>query len=205
MTPSPTIDGDCAPTRAQIQRRTGRRTLLLLALVCVVPVAASYLAYYVWPPAGRVNHGELLAPTALPGGTLAGVGGQGDFASDELVGRWTLLYAGPAACDADCAAMLYLTRQSRLAQGQEMERVARLWLVTDAGVPPEPVLAAQAGIRVARAVPAWLAQLPNAEAGRDAYLIDPLGQVMMRFPAGSDPRGVIRDLQRLLKYSALGR
>lgn len=187
------------------RRRAGRRTLLLLAFVCVLPVAASYIAYYVWQPAGRANYGELLTPAALPAQVLPGLAGQGDFAHRELLGQWTLLYAGPAACEAACADMLYLMRQSRLAQAKEMERVARLWLVTDRGEIAPARLSAHAGLRIARAVPEWLVHLPAAEAGRHVYLVDPLGNVMMRFPADADPRRVIKDLQRLLKYSGLGR
>ena len=75
--------------------RRGRRTLLLLALVCLLPVLASYLAFYVWPPQGRVNHGRLIGPLALPAGTLAGAGGQPALAHEEFEGRWTLLVLAP--------------------------------------------------------------------------------------------------------------
>lgn len=188
-----------------VQRRAGRRTLLLLAFVCVLPVVASYLAYYVWQPSGRSNYGELLEPRPLPDGPLAGRAGQGDLARSELLGKWTLVFAGPAVCDAACADRLYLMRQSRLAQAKEMERVARLWLVTDGANPAPETLSAHDGLRVARATPDWLARLPGADAGQHVYLVDPLGNVMMRFPADADPRRVIKDLQRLLKYSGLGR
>ncbi|NMG44925.1 hypothetical protein GPA22_14455 [Aromatoleum toluvorans] len=187
------------------QTRAGRRTLALLAFVCVLPVAASYFAYYVWQPEGRTNYGELLVPAALPDAVLPGVAGQPDFARSELDGRWTLLFAAPGTCDRACAEALYAMRQSRLAQGEEMDRVARLWLVSDAATPADDLLAPHAGLRLARATPAWLERLPGAERGRHVYLVDPRGSVMMRFPENADPRRVVKDLQRLLKYSALGR
>ncbi|MBD5802916.1 hypothetical protein AZOA_23490 [Azoarcus sp. Aa7] len=190
---------------AVARTRAGRRTLALLAFVCVLPVLASYFAYYVWQPEGRANYGELLVPASLPDAALPGVAGQPDVARKELEGRWTLLFAASAACDRTCADALYLMRQSRLAQGEEMERVARLWLVSDAATPAGELLAAHDGLRLARATPAWLAQLPAAERGRHVYLVDPRGSVMMRFPENAEPRRVIKDLQRLLKYSALGR
>ena len=187
------------------QTRRGRITLVLLALACVVPVAASYLAYYVWPPQGRVNYGELLPPAPLAELELAGVADQPALMRADLAGRWTLLYAGPGACEAPCEAALYAMRQSRLAQANEMERVARVWLITDGAAPRGALLAAHDGLRVARAEAAWLAQLPGAGSGRHIYLVDPLGNVMMRFPEQADAKGVIKDLQRLLKYSGLGR
>lgn len=193
------------PPGVETATRAGRRTLVLLAFVCALPILASYFAYYVWQPEGRTNYGELMVPASLPDTALPGVAGQPDFARRELDGRWTLLFAAPGACDRVCTDALYLMRQSRLAQGEEMDRVARLWLVSDAATPAGDLLAPHAGLRLARATPAWLARLPDAERGRHVYLVDPRGDVMMRFPDNADPRRVVKDLQRLLKYSALGR
>ncbi len=187
------------------RRRRGRLTLALLALVCVAPVLASYLAYYVWPPGGRVNHGALLTPAPLPEAVLPGMAGQPALDREDLRGHWTLLYVGTGACGGPCEAALYTMRQARLAQADEMERVERVWLVTDAERPPASVLERHDGLRVAQAADAWLAQLPGATAGAHIFLVDPLGNVMMRFPDPADPKGVLRDLQRLLKYSPLGR
>lgn len=202
MTSSTAIDQG-APAAARAG--SARRTLFLLVLVCVVPVAASYLAFHLWPPQGRVNYGSLLAPAPLPPAWLDGAAGQPALARGELDGRWTLLYAGPGGCERACEAALYLMRQARLAQGKEMERVARLWLVTDAAAPPPALLEAHPGLRMARANEQWLARLPGAHTGQHVFLVDPLGNPMMRFPPEADPKGVIRDLQRLLKYSQLGR
>jgi hypothetical protein len=186
-------------------RGTGRLTLAALALVCTLPVAASYFAYYVWPPQDRVNYGELIPPARLPDGELAGLAGQPPLTRAALNGRWTLVYAGPGGCDAGCEHALYALRQSRLAQGKEMARVERLWLVTGDAEPPPRVLGGHDGLRVARADPSWLASLPAAGQDPQLFLVDPLGNAMMRFPQQADIRLVIKDLQRLLKYSPLGR
>lgn len=197
--------GPSVPARKRV-----RRTLILLTIVSVLPVAASYFAFYLWQPQGRVNHGDLLRPTALPLNGLPGVGGQGGFARAELEGKWTLLVAAPADCDAACSRVLYVSRQARLAQAKELPRVGRLFLVKGAGEPATDLLQRHEGLRVARADAGWLAALPGADAaGAQLYLIDPLGNVMMRFSDDIDTirsaRGVTKDLQRLLKYSALGR
>ena len=188
-----------------MKQRNARFTLAALVLVCTLPVAASYFAYYVWQPQGRVNYGELISPTAMPDAALAGVAGRPPLARKTLNGRWTLVYAGPGACDAQCERALYALRQSRLAQGEEMERVERLWLVTDDAEPPAALLGPHDGLRLARADASWLARLPDATRGVHVFLIDPLGNVMMRFPEQTDIKRIIKDLARLLKYSALGR
>jgi len=108
----------------------------------------------------------------------------------------------PAACDAYCERKLYIARQVRRAQGKDMERIERLWVITDAGKPRADVLAATEGTRIARNE-----NLSGGFPGNTAeyiYLIDPLGNLMMRFPRDPDPAQVIKDLQRLLKYSRFG-
>ncbi|APR03537.1 hypothetical protein [Thauera chlorobenzoica] len=231
---SPTLPlPDAEPLRPlpPAARRRARRTLLLLAVVCVLPVVASYLMFYLWPPQGRVNHGTLLEPAPLPATVLDGAGGQPALARAELEGRWTLLLAAPAACDAACTRALYVMRQARLAQAREMARVGRVWLITDGGEPaaealfsavsgtspgPSPGTASGTasgtspadGLRLARADAAWLEALAPAAPGT-IYLVDPRGQRMMRFDDTSGrtaaAQALSRDLQRLLKYSALGR
>lgn len=192
-------------------RRRARRTLLLLALVCVLPVLASYFMFYFWQPQGRVNNGALLPLTPLPQSGLPGLGGQPALTRAEVEGRWTLVVAAPAACDAACARALYVSRQARIAQAKEMERVGRLWLVSDGAEPAAdhlPGASVADELRIARPDAAWLAALSQGAPG-SIHLVDPLGNVMMRFDDRTDAtaaaRALTKDLQRLLKYSALGR
>lgn len=179
--------------------RKARLTLAALVTVCVLPVVASYLAFYVWPPSGRSNYGALVTPTPLPDGALATPGG-GAFARDDIKGFWTYVVVAPAACDAACRQALYLTRQVRTAQAQEADRVARVWLLSDGGAPDAALLAEHPELMVARADSRWLAQL-DGQAMAQVWLADPRGQVMMRYPAELDPKGMLKDLARLLKYS----
>lgn len=173
-------------------KRNGRLTLGLLALVCALPVAASYLAYYVWQPQGQVNYGELLEPLPLPAELAS--------AAAPLRGRWALVY-GSRGCDAACEQALYFMRQVRTAQGEHMERVERLWLRAAPEAPRPELLAEHPGLRVVGVEAPVLAALPSSER---VLLLDPLGNVMMRFPAEPDPKRMIRDLTRLLKYSRIG-
>ncbi len=185
--------------------RSAKRTLALLALVCTLPVLASYFMFYVWKPQDRVNYGELVTPVLLPELTLSAPEGMPPLKRDNLIGQWTLVYVGTGECAEACQSALYAMRQSRMAQAREFERVSRLWLITDAAVPGESVLAAHTDLQVAYAANDWLAAMPDAHLGVHFYLVDPLGHVMMRFPEQADIKGVIKDIKRLLKYSALGR
>lgn len=194
-----------APEPPQGMSRSAKRTLIALAVVCTLPVIASYLAFYVWKPQDRVNYGELITPTLLPDVSLPVPEGMPPVSRATVEGTWTLVYAGPGACGESCASAIYAMRQTRVAQRRDMERVSRLWLVTDQAAPAREVLAAHGDMHVAQADPQWLAAMPGAEQGVHFYLVDPLGYVMMRFPEQADIKRVIKDLERLLKYSALGR
>jgi hypothetical protein len=107
------------------------------------------------------------------------------------------------ACGARCERKLYFMRQVRRAQGKEMPRVARLWLVTDKVAPRAEVLSAIEGTLVVPA-PAGLDFPAEQSVSDHIYLVDPLGNLMMRFPREADPSRVIKDIQRLLRASSFG-
>lgn len=185
-------------------QRSAKLTLTALILVCTLPVVASYVTFYFWQPSDTMNYGELIGPTALPPARNAGLDGQPDVDLGAVQGRWALVYAGSGRCGEECAAALYAMRQTWLAQGEEMRRVDRLWLLTDDSAPAPDQLTDQRGLKVAQAAPEWLTALPEVAKEGHIYLVDPLGNVMMRFPAQPDVKRMIKDLQRLLKYSRLG-
>lgn len=180
--------------RAEAPRR-GRTKLALLALFFAAPVALAWLAYRLdWAPGTTSNYGELITPARPLAGEPLGA----------LRGKWVLVTFDAAACDAYCEKKLYFMRQVRRAQGKDQGRVERLWLLTDAGAPRAPLLAAIEDTRVARAgeLPA---QFPAQGALADhIYVVDPLGNLMMRYPRDPDPSRMLKDLQRLLKVSGLG-
>lgn len=175
--------------------RRGRAQLLLLGAAFVLPLALAALAYWLgWAPGATSNYGELLAPPR----PLAGP------PFDALRGRWVLVSFDAAACDAYCERKLYFMRQLRRAQGKDQERVERLWVLIDAGEPRAPLLAAVEGTRLARD-PSLAARFPASASHADhIYVIDPLGNLMMRYPRDPDPSRMLKDLQRLLRLSQVG-
>jgi cytochrome oxidase Cu insertion factor (SCO1/SenC/PrrC family) len=190
------------------QRRAeprGRRTLLIIVAIGLAPIVASYAAYYWFTPSKRVNYGELLATAPAP--ILAGKRDDGGpFTLDELRGKWVLLIASRAGCDENCARALYATRQARTIQGREQDRVVRLLLQPTAAPRLAPELAAaHPGLVVVNVVPRELGQLPlGTETTPDVLLLDPRGNLVLRYGADPDIRGLANDLQRLLKASQIG-
>jgi hypothetical protein len=187
-----------------LRRRRARRTLLLLALVCAAPVVASYVTYYWLHPAAHVNYGELLA---RPAPDIAGVTeGGAAWSLASLRGHWILLVDADVACDAHCERALYATRQTRTMQGREQERVVRVLLQPADALPLDPALRAQhPGLIVARADPAqWTPPSALGAATPGIVLVDPLGNLVLRYPADPDVRRVAKDLERLLRASRIG-
>lgn len=188
------------PVRPAPAPRASRRPLVLIALVCLAPIVASYLAYYAFHRDRHVNYGTLVArpAPAFAGTTLDGK----PFSLADFKGRWLMLAAAPAACDATCEAALYATRQARTMTGRERDRVARAWLVTDDAPVADALRAGQPDLDIARAPPDALAAWPR---GGDAiYLVDPLGNIVLAWPREPDIKALANDLTRLLRASQIG-
>jgi cytochrome oxidase Cu insertion factor (SCO1/SenC/PrrC family) len=184
---------------------TPRSKLLILFGVFAVPVVAAYLAYFGWRPAGHSNYGELIKATPLQQTGGQALDGR-PSSLDALHGEWVMVHVGPGQCDADCAQQLYMMRQVRIALGKDQSRFERLWVVTDNATPDAALLADHPGLHVWRpAEAAFVEQFPAANDRTDhIYVVDPLGNLMLRFPAQPDSKGMMKDLKLLLKASQIG-
>ncbi|HEX6827969.1 MAG TPA: cytochrome C oxidase subunit I [Burkholderiales bacterium] len=182
-----------------------QRSLLLLFAVFAVPLALAYGVYYLWPPSGHVNYGELISPRPVPDAALRDLDGRA-FSLARLRGKWLLVQWDSGACAESCRQKLYLMRQARLAQGKDKDRVERVWLLEDGRQPAPQVVSDNAGTWIVDAGGSGLQQyFPAPGAPRDhVYLVDPLGNVMLRFPADPDGRRMVKDLARLLRVSRAG-
>ena len=173
--------------------KRGRLKFALLGAFFVVPVLVSTLAWWLdLVPGSRANYGTLIAPRLLKP------------LPPEIRGKWVMVQFAGGACGAGCERKLYLMRQVRRAQGKEMTRIERLWLLTDAVAPRAELLAAIEGTVLASAG-ALAAQFPAERSVTEhVYLVDPLGNLMLRFPRDPEPARVIDDLKRLLRVSGFG-
>jgi hypothetical protein len=197
---------DQAGAGAVVNAKTGRWKLLGLALVCVAPVVASYLTYYVIRPEGRRNYGELIDPQRpLPSITVVNAAGQ-TLPLAALKDQWLLISVADSACAESCQEHLLLQRQLRETLGREKDRLDWVWLRTGETPLTEPLRQATAAAQVlqidAQALAAWLAPAAGQKIEDHLYVVDPLGNWMMRFPANIDPKQAKRDLDRLLRASA---
>lgn len=196
-----------------IQKKSNRIVLIFLFVVFALPAAVATLMYVTgWRPSSTGNHGELIQPARfIEDRAMQSIDGK-PVKFSELQGKWTMVYFDTAACPEECVKQLYTMRQTHIAQGKDQDRVQRIFILTDAiaadALPAK--LTDYPDMRVLTGEKTVLAKLTQ-DFGMDAlaemdkrsiYLLDPMGNLMMRHVPGTDPAGLRKDLVRLLKYSS---
>ena len=218
-TPSPRSQQARKPTAAKPMRgqpngkgswERGRWILLLLAIVCAAPIAVSYFMYYVVKPSGgSTSYGTLVEPQRPIPESLVVTGEDGKpLKLDTLRGHWLLISVDDTACDKACVTKLYFMRQIRAAQGPERERVVEVWLRTGAGNVADVIQKAYPDTNMLLADPAqvsaWLPTANGTKVTDHIYMVDPNGNLMMRFPKDPNPSKIKGDVTKLLKWSSIG-
>jgi hypothetical protein len=207
-------------TQPRELRARNLRTLAALAALFVLPLLISFWMYYAsdWRPAGRVNHGLLISPARpLPEVHLPRVS-LGEPGEPQTAGgsgqrtlfrqQWSLVYIGSGSCDESCRQALYVMRQTRLSLNNDMTRVARVFLASGACCVREFLAREHAGLIVLDATGPegmrLLREFPSAGREHSLFIVDPLGNLMMSYDAGQSPKGLLQDLQKLLRLSHIG-
>ncbi len=190
-----------------------RRQIYILIGAFFAPLALAFILYYGLDvrPHGSTNKGDLIRPpVTLPEVELPGMADQ-KLAADALRGKWSMVYVGDGACDDRCREALTLMRQSRLALGDEMSRVQRVFLVSNNCCDQAYLDAEHDGLLLGRidnpAGRTLLQTFPDAAGASTAgriYLVDPLGNLMMKYEPDAPQKGLLEDLKKLLKLSHIG-
>ena len=193
-----------APVRAQASNSPRLMLLLLAALFFLPFVVGSGLFWLDWRPAKFANHGELVQPPrALPENGLRRIDGS-PLPTSALRGKWLLVLPVERTCDEGCQETLRQMAQLHLALNKEQRRVQRVLIVAD-GDPQDlaPVQQRFADLLIANrpSTPAWNDAFAGQASG--LYVVDPLANVMLRYADAKQLRGVLKDLERLLKVSWL--
>jgi cytochrome oxidase Cu insertion factor (SCO1/SenC/PrrC family) len=186
--------------------------LLLLALVCAAPVIASYLMYYVFKPSGgTTSYGALIEPQRpIPEQLMVTDENGQRVALASLRGKWLMVMVNGSECGDPCATRLFFMRQVRALQSGERERVVDVWLRTDDKPVADVIKNAypQPDTRMLIADPAqvaaWLPAGQGTQLTDHIFLVDPNGNLMMRFPKDPNPSKIKDDLAKLLKWSRIG-
>jgi cytochrome oxidase Cu insertion factor (SCO1/SenC/PrrC family) len=190
--------------------------LLLIFAWFFVPLAIAAIWYALvpdgWHSGSMTNNGKLLDPIfTLEPFEQRTLDGQA-FSGKDLEKVWTFVHLVDGECGEACSHMLYNTRQIRVAQGKNMNRVERVTVVgEDARSASNAkmweshpdmvfVVASQGGLGEQIRQHTAKDNFP----ANSFFLVDPLGNVMMQFSPDLPPKKVSKDLKKLLKLSHIG-
>ncbi len=192
-------------TEQKIKRAHKRKLLAMMALL-LAPVVISFALHYSDYRPGTINYGELIDMEGFEGSGINQVNNT-IFNASDIHGKWTMLTVDSGNCNEYCEQKLYKMRQVRLVQNKEMHRVERLWLIDDNVSIDSRYIEEYEGTLFVNAQDSdMLKRLKPVESQRlYMYLVDPIGNVMMRFPEDADPSEMVEDLKRLLHVSQLER
>ena len=186
-----------------IKKANRRKFIALLVLMCA-PIVISYVLFYAEYRPGTVNYGELLDVKKIEGSGVNPLDNK-IFRMKDLKGKWVMLIVDSGACDKACQEKLYFMRQVRMVQHKEKHRVERLWLIDDDVVPNVELTKEYEGtLFVKTNDSALLDAIPPKESQRKhIYMVDPLGNLIMRYPEELNPTKMGKDIKRLLHVSQL--
>jgi hypothetical protein len=185
-------------TRPPQQRRRGRLQLILVLLVAIGPMILATGMYKLqfWVPDSRNYHGEMIGN----GQSRADLGVQADES------HWQLLVSAPQDCAADCQQLVYLARQIQVGLGQDSFRATHALAVA------QPLNADYAA-KLAHEYPKLqrysldLSLYNKAAPGIETpqlWIVDPHGNLVLRYDAKVDGKDLLNDLRQLLKLSNIG-
>lgn len=183
--------------------------IIVVFVLFGAPVLIATLLHSEWFDArmgGTRNHGEFVQPViALPDGWEARQGDGRLLVRDDLLDRWQLVHRRQQPCDEACLEDLYWLRQVRRAQDRHQPDVGLL-LVSIAPINEQTrqqILALADDFQILDG-PAALGvheAFPSDPEAPSSYILDPMANIILRYPADADPNGIRRDLRRLLTWT----
>ena len=185
-------------------KKTDKITLILIILILGSPVLISTTFYFMGYRPGSMNYGDLLEVQKLKGDGINQIDNT-IFRMKDLHGKWAMVIIDSGECNEACQLKLYYMRQARVIQHTEKDRVERLWLIDDNKTVSDELLEEYKGTLFIKAKDSELVKAIETEEvhRKHIYLVDFMGNLMMRFPEDLEPKKMSEDIKRLLHVSQL--
>ncbi|AZE45793.1 hypothetical protein C4K04_0082 [Pseudomonas chlororaphis] len=184
--------------QAPHNRRRGRWQLLLIVAMVIGPMILATGMYKLqfWVPESRSYHGELIGN----GQSRADIGVQ----ADET--RWQILVTAPRDCAVDCQQLVYLARQIQISLGRDASRASHA-LAAAQPLDADYQAKLQREYPQLQRYPLDLATFTKGASDQDApllWIVDPHGNLVLRYDARVKGKDLLNDLRHLLKLSNIG-
>ena len=182
--------------------------LVLIILIFILPFIISFLLlddYTEDKEWETTNYGELIKPI-LPITNIK-INTASDISNtNSLNGKWSLLYYLKNDCLETCEDNIYLLRQVNTALGKDMDRLQRILMFDDNVEYSSDFLTSYPGLIYIYDKPNSLhGLLSRASNGKSSILlIDPLGNVILKYNEELQGKKLLKDLKKLLKLSRIG-
>tara|TARA_B100000035_G_scaffold210907_1_gene180545 strand:+ start:14647 stop:15228 length:582 start_codon:yes stop_codon:yes gene_type:complete len=189
------------------KQNKGRLILIVIALMFFLPILLSYyLNFYTdfKKDAVGVQHGILINPPIELGALYGFAIGQKDL--QEFEKKWTLVFFVEEDCDKNCQEKLYQLRQIRLAIGKDRDKVERILIANkllDWDNYKEDFIGqkvidnrSQSYQELNRLIKSYQGYSKKA-----IYLVDAYGSLIMKYPKDTQPKGIIKDIERLIRVA----
>ncbi|AZL71620.1 MULTISPECIES: hypothetical protein [Pseudomonas] len=179
------------------RKARGRLQLLLILFVVLGPMilATSMYKLQFWVPEGRSFHGVMIGN----GQSRADIGID---AQDE---RWQLLVSAPQACADECRQLVYLARQIQVGLGRDASRASHALAAAQAlDADYQAVLGREYPQLQRYPLDSQRYQQQVGEPGPQLWIVDPHGNLVLRYDAKVNGKKVLDDLRHLLKLSNIG-
>lgn len=188
--------------------RRSNATLWLLLASFILPAVAAYAYFFFGDRPEPDTYGELITPVVdIEKLELTDVLGN-PIPRKDLASSWRMFYITAETCSEQCEQSLYNMRQINIALGKNQSRVAHAVLHSATARTDFISLLEEKHPHVYRAkIPSQklqLLQLNNPAQQSAIYLMDPHGNIMMRFVDGLDPKLILKEINKLLKISRIG-
>ncbi len=188
-----------------VNKGSGRKILLGMAVIFVLPftVAATLHLLNVHPSSR--SYGELVNPPhALTIPALQDAQGNA-IKPQQWLKKWSIVTVETGTCGEPCQAQIHLLKQVNIALDKDAKRVQRVLIAPNTEAFNDlqkqyPDLMIVSG--ESTAATQFAAQFKGSAGS--IYLVDPLGNLMMRYPQNLNPKGMLTDMKKLLKNSWAG-
>lgn len=178
------------------QQRSQAKLLLIVAIFAAPLLIALALSLSGYRPKAEKNYGELLEPPVSFAEVKGEANGQ-PIAWNTAEGYWHVLLLTPPNCTAECLRLVDEMRRVWVGLARAAPRVRMLYV----GEPDAATVEAAKAFEQLSFATLTGAAVPARPSGTraSAYLVDPYGYLVLRYPEGFDPISFRNDLKKLIK------
>lgn len=192
--------------------KKSRVTLLVLFMVFFGPLLVAVVMFALrgqFSFLSAASYGTLIHPAQPIAQFNFETNSQIKYSAEFLQGKWTYLYFASKSCDLQCEAALFKIRQIRIAAGKDLNRVQYLLLATSINSSPiqQSIFSRHNDLVIGKLLN-WkttleVQQQEQLQVGF-IYVIDPVGNLMMKYDMDATSKGMLKDLKKLLRISNIG-